>query len=175
MSDLNLATLRTWAARRDCPHPFLLQRKENTLLIGTKPNAMFRVQIPMQMEDEMPEIEVPTIKEMPGGKRSYGRRRDLIRARCAAPFGRASLSLRGIPLQPYSQSAAILLTLSDSSGALVLTLLAHLQQRGPPYPPIGPVLWCYGAEIQRPVRGARAITIELPAAPVRRGRLSVCP
>jgi hypothetical protein len=40
-------------------------------------------------------------------KRSYGRRRDLIRARCAAPFGRASLSLRGLPLQPYSQSAAI--------------------------------------------------------------------
>ncbi len=65
VSDLNLATLRTWAARRDCPHPFLLQRNENTLLIGTKPNAMFRVQIPMQMEDEMPEIEVPTIKEMP--------------------------------------------------------------------------------------------------------------
>jgi len=68
VSDLNLATLRTWAARRDCPHLFLLQRKENTLLIGTKPNAMFRVQIPMQMEDEMPEIEVPTIKEMPEGE-----------------------------------------------------------------------------------------------------------
>jgi len=45
-----------------------LQRNENTLLIGTKPNAMFRVQIPMQMEDEMPEIEVPTIKEMPEGE-----------------------------------------------------------------------------------------------------------
>jgi len=72
VSDLNLATLRTWAARRDCPHPFLLQRKENTLLIGTKPNAMFRVQIPMQMEDEMPEIEVPTIKEMPGGRGATG-------------------------------------------------------------------------------------------------------
>ena len=65
LSDLNIATLRTWSARPDCPTPFVLERKGNILRIGKQANAMFTVRIPSNIEEPLVRINIPILKEMP--------------------------------------------------------------------------------------------------------------